>query len=82
MTLAVSDMFTAKVSALAETGELPEIGKVWFNPKPIRYSSLIEVNKRPGYEVADFITVKNGVHIVAEIVELDTPNGKRFFRTA
>ena len=56
--LAVGDMLTARVHALAEDGEIPVAGSTWFTPKKIEYSRLVEMTAKSGVDIVDFLTVK------------------------
>jgi hypothetical protein len=78
--LAVEDIFTARVHALAEDGELPRAGSTWFAPKKIEYSRLVEMTAQTGVDIVDFLTVKNGSSIVMEIAEVDIGGELRYFQ--
>ncbi len=78
--LAASDMFAARVHAFAENGQVPEAGSTWFTPKKIEYSRLIEMTAKTGVDIVDFLTVKNGPHIVMEIAEVCVGNTVRYYQ--
>ncbi len=78
--LAVGDMLTARVHALAEDGEIPVAGSTWFTPKKIEYSRLVEMTAKTGVDIVDFLTVKNGPTIVMEIAEVCIGNTVRYYQ--
>ena len=81
MILAAHDMFDARVHALADCGELPTAGTTWFAPKKITWSRLVELTAQTGVDIVDYLTVKNGPAIVAEIAEVCVGNTVRYYRT-
>jgi hypothetical protein len=80
MVLSAAEMFHARVHAMAEDGEVPAAGSVWFAPKKIEYSRLVEMTAKTGCDIVDFLTVKNGVHIVAEIAQVQVGQEVRYYQ--
>lgn len=79
--VSAADVFHARVHAMAETGSVPEAGTTWYSPRKITWSRLVEMTARTGIDVVDYLTVKNGHEIVAEIAEVCIGNTVRYFQT-
>ncbi len=80
MVLSAAEMSRAIAHATAEEGELPVAGSVWFAPKKIVYSRLVEMTAKTGCDIVDFLTVKNGAEIVCEIAEVSIGSEVRYYQ--
>lgn len=82
MVVSSHELIEARIHSIAETGDIPLRSRSWYTARKITWSTLVELTTRTEAAITDFITVKSGAKVVAEIAEVSLGNTVRYYQTA